>query len=276
MDATYTTIDTIRTRYRRSEKTNSPTLLLTNAWPQSIRCWDSSWDKLSQQFGLLAYDMPGFGLSEGNLDRMSPSQQGTFALKLMDHFGIDKVHGVGPDVGMPVMLWLAENHPDRLYSIITFNGPAFYPPFASLELDALIKSKELRQITSYTGLGFAAIAIIRGYQHFTPPLDALLEYAQFNGNAEKFSLTLEYLASYPQELKVIGEKLKQIDVPVFLLWGDKDPFLHIENAQQTRNLLKHCKYQVLQGCGHFSHEDAGKMFVEAVCKWCLEEYKNIG
>ncbi len=127
MRTQFITIDGLQIHYRHHHKPDAPTLVMTNAWPMSIRCWDSTWGALAQSFNLLAFDMPGFGLSAGHLALMRPSAQGQFLLHLLDHFQVEQVHGIGPDVGVPVMLWLAHHQPDRLRSIIIFNGPGFYP-----------------------------------------------------------------------------------------------------------------------------------------------------
>ncbi len=81
-------IDTLQIRCRRHRNEHAPTLFMTNAWPLSLRCWDSTWDAFAQSFDLLAVDLPGFGLSQGHATLMRPSAQGQFVLKLLDHFQV--------------------------------------------------------------------------------------------------------------------------------------------------------------------------------------------
>ena len=67
------TIDGLSLRARSALRDDAPQLLLTNAWPQSIRCWDDQWDALAERFSLLAVDLPGFGRSEGRRSAMTPT-----------------------------------------------------------------------------------------------------------------------------------------------------------------------------------------------------------
>lgn len=266
----FETIDKFRVRCHREASPEKPQLLLTNAWPMSIRCWDSTWPWLRQTFDLTAYDMPGFGQSSGDLQVMRPSAQGEFAIKLLDHFGIEKVHGVGPDVGVPVMLWLAEHHPERIESLIILGGPGFYPPHVSLHIRSLMKSNFVRGLVAQEGIRFAEIAIRRGYDRYEPAQKALDEYREFNRDPHRFGLTLEFLASYPAELTVIGERLESITCPVLALWGARDPFVKSDNGYELSRRIPNCRFEILPKCGHYAHEDAGLAFVERVRRWCTE------
>jgi hypothetical protein len=45
--------------------------------------------------------------AEGRPDLMSPEAMGEFVIKLAQHFGIDRMHAVGPDVGTLALLFAA-------------------------------------------------------------------------------------------------------------------------------------------------------------------------
>lgn len=262
-------IDGLSIRVRRQERPGAPTLLMTNAWPLSIRCWDSNWDAWSG-FNLLAYDMPGFGLSEGGTSHMSPSGQAAFAVKVMDHFQIARAHALGPDVGVPALLWLAVHQPARLESLMIFNGPGTAQPDLSWELTAISTSRVFRNALGLFGPVFASEAIRRGYRRFKPTADARKEYRRINAASGRgFRDTLEYLAHYPSELPTIDAKLGSLKLPVLILWGDEDPFVKVSNAYKLRERIPGSELQILKGCGHFSHEDAGDEFSRIVQDWCM-------
>ena len=69
----FTTVGRFDIRYVRSAKTNAPSIVLLNGLPQSIRIWESFWQPLSEQFDLLAFDIPGFGLTKADESDMSPT-----------------------------------------------------------------------------------------------------------------------------------------------------------------------------------------------------------
>jgi pimeloyl-ACP methyl ester carboxylesterase len=266
--STFEVIDGLRINYRRHSFPGRPTLLMTSAWPMSVRCWDLHWDVLAKQFGIVAYDMPGFGRSEGAAQHMSPSAQGRFMARALSHFGIERAYGVGPDVGVPAMLWLAENHPDRVDGLVLFDGPGTYPPVVSWEIRALVHSRLFRKATAMVGPLFSAEAIRRGYRKHRLSPAARSEYRTVSARGSNFLLTLEYLASYPRELPMIEAGLARVRCPVLIMWGDRDPFIKLANAHLLKQRIPHATLHVLAGCGHFAHEDAGDLFSARLVEWC--------
>ena len=243
---------------------------MTNAWPQTIRCWDSTWDALAKDFDLVAYDMPGFGFSEGRSDLMRPSAQADFAVRLLDALELDRVHGIGPDVGVPAFLSLAQRYPDRVESLTVFDGPGTGSPAMSASLRLVVVSSLARAATAPFGRMFAWVAMRQGYRRHRPSIEALGEYRECNGDRSRFGRTLEYLGSYSSELPKIEAGLSEMKVPVLVLWGADDPFLPPRNAAMIAGPIPHSETEVLSGCGHFMHEDADTQFVERVRKWCSE------
>ena len=121
-----------------------PVLLLTNAFPQSIRCWESLWDRLAERFDLLAVDLPGFGMSSGSGAVMRPSAQAEVPVELLHAHGVDKAFVVGPDVGVPIALWLAAKHPERVHGINIFDGPGVWRPDFDPTLRAAVEWRFVR------------------------------------------------------------------------------------------------------------------------------------
>jgi len=261
-------IDGLKIHHRRHAHGVAPTLVLTNAWPQNIHCWDSTWEGMAGHFNLLAYDMPGFGRSEGRPELMRPSEQGRFMLKVMAHFGMERVHGIGPDVGAPAMLWLAAQYPERLESIVVVDGPGYAPPRYSWTLRALIGSRSLRALATVIGGPFARAAMRQGYVRYRPTQAAQQDYQVCNGDRTRFRLGLEYLASFPQELPAISKRLRSTRRPVLVLWGGRDRFLPEYNGRALVQELSRARLEVFEDCGHFLQGDAGALFVERLVQWC--------
>ena len=106
MSMTFTTREigghTVRTAESRA--TGRPTVVLTNGLPQSIRCWESHWDALTERFDVIAVDLPGFGMSDGSASVLRPSAQAEFLAALFDACDIDRAFLVAPDIAAPVAL----------------------------------------------------------------------------------------------------------------------------------------------------------------------------
>lgn len=73
--------------------------------------------------GFVAYDAPGFGESQcADTSRLSIPFLLATALKVLDHYGIERFHLVGHSMGGLTALLLAHDYPERVISFIDIEG----------------------------------------------------------------------------------------------------------------------------------------------------------
>ena len=267
----------LRTAASRSGR---PTLLLTNAFPQSIRCWESLWDRLAEQFDLLAVDLPGFGLSSGSGSVMRPSRQAEVLVELMDANEIDRAFVVGPDVGTPVALWLASTRPDRLHGTNIFDGPGLWPPDFDPTLRAATRSRFVRWLGTRPPMQRRLmaqnleVAVSGGYDHFSPSGAAAAEYQKICFDPVKHRNAFDYLGSYSEELPQLQERLSSVEVPVLITWGARDAFVLPSNAERLHALLPNSELTIFDNAGHFSHEEADESWLARIATFVQSRLDN--
>ena len=66
--------------------------ILTSPWPESLLAFRKVWDRLAEQFHVVAIDLPGFGQSERQLDLLSPAAMGAFLVQLVREWNSGPVH----------------------------------------------------------------------------------------------------------------------------------------------------------------------------------------
>ena len=259
-------------RYVRSEKAGAPTLLLLNGFPQSIRMWESSLEAFKGKFDLLAFDIPGFGLSKSNDVDMSPSKLSNVIIQVMDHFKIQQAHLVGPDVGVPIALTAVINHAPRFLSLNIFDGPGSFPPKLSPILMAVIKSRIVRWLAK--GVSKKSVmktnfltAVNEGYHHYKPSRRAIKEYYDIAFNDQAHKCAIEFFASYSKELPWIEKRLREIEIPTLITWGKEDPFVLVDNANYLSTQIPNNKLVVFENASHFSSEDAGPEYINLLTDW---------
>ncbi|REL26505.1 alpha/beta hydrolase [Thalassotalea euphylliae] len=265
-------------RYARAINNNAPNLVLLNGFPQSIRMWESAWPELAKHFNLLAFDIPGFGLSSADKSDMSPRQLSQAIIQVFDYFNIDKAHLVGPDVGVPITLATAISYPERLDSINIFDGPGSYPPAMSPILKAVINYRLVRWLAA--GINKKAImktnfnaAVKDGYHHYQPNERAINEYYEITHNEQAHQNSIAFFGSYQRDLPWIEENLTSIKTPTLITWGKHDPFVLASNADYLSAKLANNKMKIFENASHFSAEDAGDEYVELIKNWCLSDYQ---
>jgi len=260
-------------RIARVARGNRPTLVLTNAFPQSIRCWESLWDRLAEHFDLLAVDMAGFGMSGGSGEVMRPSAQAELLVQLMDANQIDRAFLIGPDVGVPVTLWLAATHPQRVSGVNVYDGPSTWPTDFDPALGAATRSAFVRWMGTHWPMRGRlmkqnyAVATSGGYDHFKPSDAAVDEYRAICFDPAKHRNAFDFLGSYARELPELEARLPDITAPVLITWGAGDAFVMPTNAERLHALLPHSELTVFENAGHFSHEDADEAWLARLLKF---------
>jgi pimeloyl-ACP methyl ester carboxylesterase len=68
------------------------------------------------------------------------------------------------------------------------------------------------------------------------------------------------------------DELAALDIPVFLLWGEDDPFIPIEVAERLNELITTSTLALLPGCSHFVTEDAPETIVPLVYEYLRSRY----
>lgn len=268
----FVSVGKFKIRFVRKEKPLAPTLLMLNGLPQSIRMWESSIEAFSDRFDVLAFDIPGFGLSAAEKADMSPSNLSEIIIQVMDHFNIEQAHLVGPDVGVPISLTAVINYPQRFLSLNIFDGPGSFPPRLSPILMAVIKSRFVRWLAK--GLNKKQVmktnfltAVNEGYHHYKPTKRAVKEYFDIAYNEQAHQCAISFFGTYSKELPWIEQRLQEIKVPTLITWGKEDPFVLAENADFLAKRIPNNKLVIFENASHFSSEDAGQDYVDLLTGW---------
>ena len=107
-----------------------PVFLLLHGFAASLYSWHAVMEPLSQLGTVIAFDRPGFGLSEHPLtwkgrNPYSSEAQVELVISLLNHFGVEKAILVGNSAGGTVSMQVALMHPERVTALILVD-PAVY------------------------------------------------------------------------------------------------------------------------------------------------------
>ena len=153
MPLAYKVIAGVKVRYAHAGSPDRPTVILLNPLPQSIVAFAPVWERLASRFNLYAYDLPGFGGSDGGVDYMTFESQGRFLRDFITEFSIKHPHLVGPDIGMAAILAYATQQPNEVESIVIGDGPGIAPSANGSIIDKMVNSSFWRSVMKSAGAG---------------------------------------------------------------------------------------------------------------------------
>jgi pimeloyl-ACP methyl ester carboxylesterase len=266
------TLDDLSIRYAESEPRDDHALLLS-PWPESIYCYEPTWNRLAESTHLVAIDLPGFGQSERRNSLMSPKAMGEFIVRLADAFGLQQPHVVAPDIGTGASLFAAALYPGRFRSLVVGTGGAAVPLQLGGVLKEWVEAPSLEPYRKIDGreIVTAAIATLERYKLTDAAREDYL--ASFAG--ERFAESMRYVRTYPEQLPILRDLLPTIETPVQIIAGARDPVVPPVNAEFLHERLPKSKLDFIDAL-HFIWEDAADEYAALVTNWWAGGYARAG
>ncbi len=270
-DSRFVTVDGVDIHYKQAGS-GEPALVLLHGFPSSAFTWREVLAPLSEDHTVVAYDRPGFGLTERPLswsgqNPYSPEAQPELLIGMLDQLGIDRAILVGNSAGGALAVETALKYPDRVEALV-LAAPAVGRERTGASLQQfLFNTPQGRRLgpllvrkVQELGLELAKTAwhdptkitdeIWAGY---TLPLKAdnwdrgLLEVVLSSGNRTDLS-----------------QRLGELDLPVLVVTGDDDRVVPTENSIKVAGQIPGAELAVLPACGHAPQEECSLDFLKAI------------
>ncbi|MCS3474184.1 alpha/beta fold hydrolase [Bradyrhizobium elkanii] len=251
--------------YREAGRADTPALLLLHGFPSASHMFRELIPALSDQFRVVAPDLPGFGQSEmPSRDKFSYTfdQLAEVIGLFTEIIGLTRFALYVFDYGAPTGFRLAARHPERITAIISQNGNAYEeglsdgwnPIRAYWQRPSEANRNALRSflapettIWQYThGVSEAARVSPDGY--------SLDNFYLARSGADDVQLDLfgDYksnVALYP----VFQEYFRKHKPPFLAVWGKNDPFFLPKGAEAFKRDIPNAEVRFFD-TGHFALE----------------------
>jgi pimeloyl-ACP methyl ester carboxylesterase len=234
---------------------SGPPLLLVHGIGSCLHTWTAWHDLLSEDFRVISFDLPGFGLT-------GPPPSGDHSMgmymrvidELLDHLGETTIHMSGNSLG-GLMTWnYALYRPDRVSRIVLMNAAGFNYGWKELSNFGFILSVHplTRSLTHY----FTPKRLVRQSledcvvdtsvvtdKKVTLYHDMILR----KGNRNSFSKVLESLIVHAKDPT---DDVRKIEAPALIMWGDEDTIINVRDAMQFKRSIRHADVIIYEDIGH--------------------------
>jgi cis-3-alkyl-4-acyloxetan-2-one decarboxylase len=221
----------------------------------------------------VAYDHMGFGRSEKprRMSAYTLERHVENALAVIDELDLRDVTLVGHDWGGPIGLGAMLERPERLRSLVLMNTwawelPSWLPPFIRQ-----FRTEGLGEILALGG-NLSVESIPGGMARRDPDPAMMDAYRAPFPDYWSRAGTLAFQRDIPLTerdrsapvISSIHERLPQLDVPVLLLWGMRDPVFQPVFLDQWREVFPHAEVAALEDASHFVVEDRPDAVIDAI------------
>ena len=248
-----------------------PVFVLLHGFAASLYSWHAVMKPLRQLGTVIAFDRPGFGLSEHPLtwqgqNPYSPETQVDLVIGLFDHFGVKQAILVGNSAGGTVAMQATLAHPERISALILVDPAVYRGGGAPGWLQHLLATPQMRHLgplitRQILSRGRELIKLAWHNPDLLPP--EMVEYYRKPFQVENWDKSFwEFtLASRPTGLK---EHLDEFTLPVLVITGDDDRIVPISDSIRLAGELPNASLKVIENAGHVPHEEQPQVFMEAV------------
>lgn len=270
-DGRFVELQGIEVHYKAFGEGEPPVMLL-HGFGASLFSWHLVMETLAMDRGVVAFDRPGFGLTErplpGGWKGASPygvQAQVTLTIALMDELGLRQAVLVGHSAGGAVATLVAVTYPDRVAGLVLV-APAVYSSGPASCARPMLKLPPMRR------LGPLLVRRLVG------SLESILQRSWHDPSL----ITSEVREGYRLPLKVdnwdrglwellvaeraidLPAQLGRIVVPTLVIAGDDDRIVPTGDSRRVADAIPGAMFQEIPACGHLPQEEKPQEFLVLV------------
>ncbi len=235
---------------------NGSVVLLTHGIGASLETWNAQLADADGQLRLIAWDMPGHGLSDFCDQPYNPLKFAQFAWDFLDALGIEKASLAGNSLGGGVSIAMASLQPQRVERLILIDaatlGRSAPMPFRLMTLPVL---GEMMSHPSKISINQQLAALFYKSSTVTDEIRAIVIRNVMRSGANKaFIATLRLMTNLSgQRDEIVSYSLKTLAalaIPVLFVHGRQDAVLPLQHSVDAQRITPESRLLVLEECGH--------------------------
>ena len=249
---------------------DSTPLLLIHGTSSSLRTWDGVTAQLKNQYRIIRFDLPGFGLTGPNPNHdYSTRYYNEVIDSLLRALQISRVIIVGNSLGGAIATQYAIYQPAKVRGLVLVDAAGLPPA---------------KKTTGAIGFKLAQMPVINQLlTKITPRVLVKKSLEDAYGDIGKVtdSLTAQYFDMLTREgnRKALVDRMRQgwqvtdgnfltkVEAPTLIVWGSKDRLIPVENAALFQQKIKNSQVHIWDNLGHVPMEEDPVAFSEVLLKW---------
>ena len=226
-------------------------VVLLHGYGESLIAWRGVFDLLSRDADVLAFDLPGFGLSSKPAHGYSTEGMARWVIGVLDTASLDRVVLVGHSMGGAIAAAVALLAPQRVRALVLIDPAGVAPPRGLGPTRDTAQSVVRASVAEYEAQR----------SRFASPHDPawLMEdaaAARYLPAADSSYRTA--LSSVLQEFDfayLTGMRMQSLRVPTLVIWGEYDPVLPLSDGRLLAASIPSATLKVIERSWHRPHEE---------------------
>jgi pimeloyl-ACP methyl ester carboxylesterase len=248
-------VENVRLHVRDSGAKSAQAVIMLHGFGSSLHTWEPWAQALQNEYRVIRIDLPGSGLSEADpTGRYDDQRTMDIIVALMDQLGVAKAALIGNSIGGRIAWNFAARHPERVTKLVLISPDGFASKGFAYDKQPTVPA--MAHVMRYI-LPRSMVRSSLAQAYGDPALltegtvdryyDLMLAPASRSALIARLEQTI---------LRDPVPLLRQIQVPVLLVWGDSDKMIPVGNAADYVREMPQAKVVTFPALGHVPHEEA--------------------
>lgn len=241
------TVHNLNIHYYQGGPASGETLVLLHGFAADKDNWLRFSRPLTQDYRVIALDLPGFGDSDLPPGSYDVGTQAERLADILDELGVQQAHVLGNSMGGQIAALFAARYPERVRSLALFANAGIESPHKS-ELYQLLTSGSPNPLVVKQPQDFDKLL---RFVFVEPPYlpESLKRYLgeRAMAKATHYDQVFKQLVERPVPL---APELPKIQAPTLLLWGRQDRVLDVSSIEVMQPLLNKPNVVIMDNVGH--------------------------
>jgi pimeloyl-ACP methyl ester carboxylesterase len=253
-------------------------LLLIHGVAGTLENWRAVIELLSQQYTVVASDLPGHGLSAPGAGDYSLGALATGLRDLLVALGHERVTLVGHSLGGGIAMQFAYQFPEMTERLVMVSSGGLGAEVSGILRAATLPGAELF-IAATAGVGgvfgkpAGRVLAAIGRHPSADVAEVARGYASLvdRNRRTAFLATLRGVVGSRGQRVQAGDRLYLAEgMPVLIVWGARDPIIPVQHGESAHAAIPGSRLEIFEGVGHLPQIEAPERFVAVVTRFIAE------
>jgi len=241
------TVGDLSIHYYQGGPSDGETILMVHGFGASKDNWLRLARHFTQDYRVIALDLPGFGDSSKPYASYDVGTQVERLATFTQALQIKKLHLIGSSMGGHISALYAARYPEQILSLALLANAGIDSPQKS-ELIERLERGEANPLIVKTAQQFEQLLALIFVE--VPSMPERLRQALAQRSIANSAHNERVFAQLVSRYIPLEPVLPKIQAPTLLLWGAQDRVLHVSSIEVMQPLLQRPSVVIMQDCGH--------------------------